>query len=50
MKCPYASLRADRNGNEYVYCYKYEETFDEEHHICTYCMGGEPCDKGIFDW
>lgn len=49
-KCPYASLREDRYGNPYVCCEKYEQTFDDEDHINAYCLAGEPCDIGIFDW
>ena len=49
MKCPYARIEIDRYGDEFVVCDKYDETFDDPYHISTYCMGGEPCDKGIFD-
>lgn len=54
MKCPYARIETDRHGDEYVVCDKYDKIFtfndtDDAYHIDTYCMGGEPCDKGIFD-
>lgn len=47
MKCPYAYIWRNFDGNTCVFCHRCEYAFDDLFLICHYCDSGELCDIDV---